>query len=539
MNGSGWQKLQSELREFVEEWDSLSTLSFDEYINYINRKYISRKQTQGEWVIFSSFTNHELCHWMFWNAMNGGSELYIQIPIPEDDDLSHIYSEDDGTIVLPCSLLTRQMLDYDAMMFQAMSDEQNDWEYKRAAQQHYRPYLFGYVMEVDRESYEILKRLQRDIMEREERPLTEENDPSPYLWMRCTFADAPGSKTVKLSGYVVQSASRARKIKKDLFILENEKTPAKLKKKILDSYTISEKRHVTDKIFIDQIKKNLDSVPVDAVEVYKVGNGNCVFAHMNGSDAGFFYDIGFNYRHLPKMIAPGVTYSYWKTIDAVIKNKPSFFILSHWDMDHIAGCYAARKDFLGKDWFAPNCDDACTNAIRLAKYLDLVGHLYLVSRSSARQIGADIEIAAPSGKRIATYRLYMGGKAPCDTSKRNCEGIVIEYTNEIQGKTLLMMGDVNYASFNLARDAAGLPLFADMQIDCLIAPHHGSQHTAYEQITDHDRIVKKGEMAAICCDDKSKDRPNPDHRDELKKRFDVCTTEHPPVSTDVSITIHI
>ena len=91
-----------------------------------------------------------------------------------------------------------------------------------------------------------------------------------------------------------------------------------------------------------------------------------------------------------------------------------------------------------------------------------------------------------------------------------------------------MMGDVNYASFNKARSTNKDTLFAYTQIDYLIAPHHGSEHTAFEQITDYGRIVNKGTMAIICCTNECADnRPNDNHRKELEKRFDdnVYTTE--------------
>ena len=40
-------------------------------------------------------------------------------------------------------------------------------------------------------------------------------------------------------------------------------------------------------------------------------------------------------------------------------------------MDHVAGSYAAKKGFLDKKWFAPDCKDAGTNIMRLAKYLEI------------------------------------------------------------------------------------------------------------------------------------------------------------------------
>lgn len=132
------------------------------------------------------------------------------------------------------------------------------------------------------------------------------------------------------------------------------------------------------------------------------------------------------------------------------------------------------------------------------------------------------------------YKVFMGKKASCDRSQPNCEGLVIKY--EDTDHVVLMMGDVNYASYNKAvtnynktinATGAQEPLFADAKIDYLIVPHHGSQHTAYDLITDNKVIKTKAEKAIICCTDCSKEnRPNTEHKKKLDDRFlHVETTE--------------
>ena len=224
----------------------------------------------------------------------------------------------------------------------------------------------------------------------------------------------------------------------------------------------------------------------------------------------------------------------------IIKNTPSFFILSHWHTDHFVGIYSAKKDYFDKDWFAPDCYDACVGAKRLAKYLDLKKHLFLakryskdktISKESCRLIGKPINIKGAKTNILATYKLYMGGKANCDGSFPNCEGIVIEYTKYINSGNIvvLMMGDVNYSSFNEARKNNNDPQIADSQIEYLIAPHHGSEHTDYgELVAQNSNSVKKGELAIICCANNSKHRPNAEHRKKLEERFEVITTEEIP-----------
>lgn len=503
------------------------------------------RKNWGELADFHRLTNHEICHEMFWNAFRNRSKMYIQIKDlrSDEDAFFHKSSELVGTnqikgdaenevITLQCSLLTLQMLDYDIIMFRAMNDPEDE-EYREEARRFYRPYLFSYVAEINRETYDKLRELQNNI---KGSSLNKVNEQNPYLWLACTFNPPIGTSVIDLDGYAVQSASSINKRRTELYIIENEATPIATINSILYAYTLSNFCLIDDNSFINAIREKLDSSRLSTIDVYKLGNGNCVYAQGMNSNVSFFYDIGFNYRHRPKKIAPGVTYSYIDTMKEIYAKTPSVLILSHWDMDHIAGSAAASKAIFDKDWFAPDCYDACIDAQRLAKYLDLKEHLFLANRRPGtgslpgRLIGQiDVLNSHISSTILATYRFYMGKKAPCDSSHRNCEGIVIEYTDRITETVVLMMGDVNYASFNAARTASMDPLFANTQIEYLIAPHHGSEHTDYKQITASGTIIKKGIQAIICCTNNEKaNRPCKGHRDELEKRFDVITTEEAP-----------
>ena len=541
--------------EFIYMYDYMEFEDFfpsaESRIQFMDECWERNQYKYGEsWeelVNSSQLTNHEICHEMFWNAFRGRSKMYIQIQDLRFDDGGGFYKPDkivdenrikregeNETITLQCSLLTLQMLDYDIMMFRAMNDTADE-EYSSAAQQHYRPYFFSYVVEITQEKYDKLKELQKNLLGVERTLLNEEDEPSPYVWLACTFNPEIDVSYVDFEGYVVQSASSINKIRADIHIIEDEKTPIGVINSILDGYTLNNSCLKDDDCFIRLIKKELRHNPLSTIDVYKIGNGNCVFAQETDSDVSFFYDIGFNYRHRPQKIVPGASYSYIDTMKEIYAKNPSFFILSHWDMDHIAGVAAARKDFFDKNWFAPDCYDACTDAKRLAIYLDLKRHLFLAERRPkkgtrpGRLIGQiNIKSATVPFQTLAVYKLYMGKKDKCDSSYPNCEGIVIEYMDTTNKKKVLMKGDVNYASFNKARSTNKDTLFAYTQIDYLIAPHHGSEHTAFEQITDYGRIVNKGTMAIICCTNECADnRPNDNHRKELEKRFDdnVYTTE--------------
>lgn len=530
----------------------LSEFDYEDYFyykDYFYHKTFGRFKSNKEFFLFleeigkhyldrliktQNFTNHEICHKMFKKAFRGKSRMFIQMqdlskysPFKENDRDSLNNSEE--VVTLYCSLLTLEMLFYDGLMFNAMRDTEDE-DYKNAAIKHYRPYLFGFVAEINRNKYEEIKKLQKKLNEVEKVRLNTKGSENPYIWMECKL-NTYIPDNINISGYILQSASNIEKIRADVTIIESYDTPwfyNKLIKDILDTYDISSSCHIDDDKFIQMIKDNIGNKMVKFIDVYKTGNSNCIF--VNNDNGGFFYDIGFNCKHKSDELSSGKSYNYTSTMKEIIKNTPSFFILSHWHTDHFVGIYSAKKDYFDKDWFAPDCYDACVGAKRLAKYLDLKNRLFLVSRSKGRLIGNQIDITDDKNNSLATYKLYMGAKEGCDKSPQNREGIVIEYTSS-GDKVVLMMGDVNYKAFNKARDnnnkEAGI---ADSQIEYLIVPHHGSQHTDYgELVNQNSNSIKRGELAIICCtNEPSKDRPNDAHRKKLEERFEVITTEEIP-----------
>lgn len=530
----------------------LSEFDYEDYFyykDYFYHKTFGRFKSNKEFFLFleeigkhyldrliktQNFTNHEICHKMFKKAFRGKSRMFIQMqdlskysPFKENDRDSLNNSEE--VVTLYCSLLTLEMLFYDGLMFNAMRDTEDE-DYKNAAIKHYRPYLFGFVAEINRNKYEEIKKLQKKLNEVEKVRLNTKGSENPYIWMECKL-NTYIPDNINISGYILQSASNIEKIRADVTIIESYDTPwfyNKLIKDILDTYDISSSCHIDDDKFIQMIKDNIGNKMVKFIDVYKTGNSNCIF--VNNDNGGFFYDIGFNCKHKSDELSSGKSYNYTSTMKEIIKNTPSFFILSHWHTDHFVGIYSAKKDYFDKDWFAPDCYDACVGAKRLAKYLDLKNRLFLVSRSKGRLIGNQIDITDDKNNSLATYKLYMGAKEGCDKSPQNREGIVIEYTSS-GDKVVLMMGDVNYKAFNKARDnnnkEAGI---ADSQIEYLIVPHHGSKHTDYgELVNQNSNSIKRGELAIICCtNEPSKDRPNDAHRKKLEERFEVITTEEIP-----------
>ena len=476
-------------------------------------------------LMFKKLSNHNICHEMFRDALNGRTKMFIQMPDLERHEAAYKYNyrreNNEEGIILQCSLLTLQMIHYDSMMFSAMNSD-NDPAYKEDAKERYHPYFFNFIAEIKQGQYEELKNAQKNLKRNN---LGGEDD--SYLWMECTFI--PVQESISINGYVIQSASPVEKIEKPLYILSGTEISYDDIKLIVDTYEITKDCERDDK-FNQLIKDKIGNRMLSSVNAYRIGNGNCIFMNIGDDGEGFFYDIGFNCKHRPRNLERG-PYNYSDSMRKIIKNKPSFFILSHWDLDHILGISAAGKDYFDVDWFAPDCQDACIDAKRLAKYLDYKNHLFRVERKntskSGRLIGEPIEIMNGENEQVAKFKLYMGEKSGCDSSYPNCEGIVIEYVDFKGGKerVVLMMGDVNYASFDKARENTGEPKIANSQIDYLIVPHHGSQHTDFTSLIK-DEVIHKGKLAVICCTNNVIiNRPNKEHVEELKKRFEVVTTE--------------
>ena len=518
---------------------------FHEYLRYIEK--LGRPEF---------FTHHEVCDKMFENVFQGKSKVFIQMPDLREREFSEYdkYTDNQKSILLQCSLLTLPMLHYDRMMLSAIPNNRDDYGY--------RPYFFSFIAEINRNEFQRLQDIQNQISSN-----NKVKDEDSYFWTECTFVpderfdsnsgysrnnslnnlsyyDTGDSLHFRLNGYVIQSiiqdstldkqvnqnARPVKTIKKPLYILSGTGISLDDIKLIVDTYEIPKACEKDDK-FNWLIKDKIGNRMVSYVDVYRIGNGNCVFVKIEDNDEGFFYDIGFNCKQRLREIEDGRTDNYFQIIQEIVKNKPSFFILSHWDLDHILGISAANEKYFTVDWFAPDCYDACIEAKRLAKYLDVKNHLFRVKRKDSlkngRLIGAPIKIKNSKNQIIGQYKLYMGEKSGCDSSYSNCEGIVIEYTDFKSGeeKVFLMMGDVNYASFDKARVNAGEPKIADSQIDYLIVPHHGSQHTAYKSLIKN-KAIHKGKLAVICCTNDYKiNRPNKDHLKKLKKRFKVVTTE--------------
>lgn len=508
-----------------QNWESWFA-EFDTFLSQENGEAggITRKPENLE--IKTLPNNSELCHSLFRDCYYGDGNAFIQILNME------ALEKEEETITLDCALFSRSLLEYDQMVIQALGD--NDEEYRSLVLEYYRPYIFSFIMEVEPGAYQKLREVYLD-------SVGELENIDNYMYFSCSFNAINGEELV-YPGYVIESASPIRKYETYIKLIENCAISRRAVDKYIQNYNLS--NIVTDAVFINKLEASWSKIRVSKLEAYKIGNGNCIC--VEGEKNCFFYDVGFNYRHRPQLINSGKSYNYQSSMRQIAKRKPEFIILSHWDMDHIAGCAATCRDIFDKKWFAPDCEDAGLNAKRLAKYLDMKDNLIRVSRKNGRCLGT-IEISDEHdvSRTIASYKFYIGEKSSCDRSLPNCQGIAILMKDYEKEETILMLGDVNYESFNRARNNSGDSLIENMTIDYLIAPHHGSERTNYGLLVGNRLTPVNGTTAIVCCtNDVAANRPNADHMANLQARFtkSVLTTEEASASVsgdDYGIVISI
>lgn len=245
--------VSTRLRPFVHSYKFIENnlLTVEDRLAYMEKAWEENERQSEKQYSFPQLTNHEICHEMFWNAFRGRSKMYIQIPnlTLEENLFSDNWkrereyrrkdSENEEVITFSCTLLTLQMLDYDAMIFRAMTDQDDDGddEYRDATIKYYRPYLFDYVLELNQEKYKKLQEIQKW----KYRMSTESSvRDEPYIWMTCTFNSDHHSdmSLIDFEGYVVQSASSIEKIKADLSIIEDDGSSLSVRKDVLANYNL-------------------------------------------------------------------------------------------------------------------------------------------------------------------------------------------------------------------------------------------------------------------------------------------------------------
>lgn len=248
---------------------------------------------------------------------------------------------------------------------------------------------------------------------------------------------------------------------------------------------------------------------LNTIDVYNVGHGNADY--IRGEKHRILYDVGYNYRSFPTH----KNCKYLRAVNAIRYLKPSCVILSHWDLDHIIGCAYAEREIFTCKWIAPNLTSSrdykpSINAVRIAKYLDLLGNLKLIDREQNNKLIATIKCSED-----IEIKLWLGSGND-KVTPRNIEGLVIEILdNDGIYPHVLLTGDVPYNCIGKAFEEP---------IDFLHVPHHCSKM----ELGILKSIKTKGKCAIISTN-RTKKTLNCDkeHYEELKRKFEEvsCTIE--------------
>ena len=449
-----------------------------------------------------------------------------EINISEEDDYHIAYRR-----IAEFSVLTKKMYEYDKeTILSGMLDENSK---DTLICDSYRPYFASMMIEVDDKSEKELKQFgynwQKAIFVSDDEIIrifennksdtdNKKEEKTKYLKGRCL------GHTIE--AVFVFAASPVRRIKGNLIIFPNSDIATLDGKNVNDlvkgDYDIT-KFTITgpsDKIIENEIINAWQNDVPGIVDIYNVGHGNADY--IRGNKHRILYDIGYNYRCIPKEVPD----QFPKACRALRRLKPSIIILSHWDSDHYIGCVYAGEAIFDVKWIAPALTSAVDNkytlnAFRMAAFLKAIGKLILIERTgNDENIG---RITCGSNYKII---LRMGNsKTPetCNITKRNREGLYIEIQKDNEVHTLLS-GDVTYQSMVDK-------LFQDDSLVYMHVPHHCSEMKLDKLKATKWNVNKK---YAIISSNKVKDKSsgklgykeNQDHTIELGNVFKKGNVYH-------------
>lgn len=271
------------------------------------------------------------------------------------DDVIHPLSKDNNQYIR-ITLLTDDIITYDSSVFSNGKKSTN-------LLNEYRPYFVSFVVPIVNDNIDNVDSLGSD-------------------WYTGKFDISNNNlseKTLVLNGILEMSASPINYIEGRLIIFK-ECTICKSKlDEIYKTYKASDFTCASNTNIESEVNCIWECDFPNTIDIYNVGHGNADY--IRGEKHRILYDIGYNYRSFPTR----KNCKYLRAVNAIRYLKPSCVILSHWDLDHIIGCAYAEREIFTCKWIAPNLTSSrdnkpSINAVRIAKYLDLLGNLNLVDR---------------------------------------------------------------------------------------------------------------------------------------------------------------
>ena len=428
--------------------------------------------------------------------------VYLSIrELTEPDD------QNSDTISGHFSVVTPMMAYIDYKLFVDPDGAQNQWWYKE-----YQPYYYEFDFEISKSNADLVK-IWRDLKNKHF------NDGSDWFIGEIIYREEEANQTdshsfcfegvLNYSG----SASWRRRVwiaDKKLNNTDKKDKALQIIKGIYDD--IQDSGAVDLNSFFANIW-NLDDNTIHdyKIEVYNVGQANCIYVRDLSTKIAFFVDIG-----VPNEYSTVLPYDEsnedMKKNSQVRKNikklhslQCDFIILTHWHVDHMKGYLSLSKHGENVTWIAPIITNYVYVSIaRLVKRLLAKQKLIMIDNSYKPKA-----LFSKNG-----FELWKGYEK--QETKLNENSLIVKLPNA------LLPGDSMYRYWpdNLIND------LQNNGCNFLVAPHHGAE------IVQADKgVIKKcfsnnkADEVVFCYGNTSNSRinhPRDVHVDELRQVFQSC-----------------
>lgn len=392
--------------------------------------------------------HHFICEEMF-EQMKQGDEVYVHIDnldiinadSSEDDRYSLKFSNEVGEPVyyLHCSLVSREMLEYDTMMFEYMREHPDEKEII------YKPYFSEFIIPVDKNGRvrgNDIGNLFADGIE--------------DTWYTAKLSsNGPCNEFSYVQGDVLTFASPGKMIHSTLEL-----------KRITDPTEISNIENTYHSIKTcneNDIKDLLSKYASDIkkANVYNVGHANFITLNDSNDKTKIIYDIG-----VPNNSLDQAENNYNEAFITMQSITTKMVIISHWDSDHYLGAYSNKKNIFNVPWVVSECNEGGQIAAkRIANYLDCKKKLFMVKKATRRQKPNTPPPFARYKSGTIDFQLYKGYGTAKPITNINCQGIAVRI--EINCVATLMCGDVPY---NCLSDS----IINNNEYEYVVIPHHAS-----------------------------------------------------------------
>ena len=367
-------------------------------------------------------------------------------------------------ITCQISLVSERLLEYDIALLE-----------KNSAIENVHPYFIELIATMSVEDYKKIKFEYNDI------------NNEGVNWVELSLFKTPCKKYKEskfaYEGHYIYGASPLRRQYVYFVISETKDLKKQVKedlKKIATEYN-NMTRKITDLLHEKEILTSFYNNIINTHKVkgiiHNVGQANCVELHFETAKGNFcvMFDVGISMFE-----GTGGKGSYirenWTALREV---KPQYIVLSHWDIDHIAGIGEIDDDkhtvYSNVKWIAPNIfqlpfSKISISAFRLCAYLLNKGNISLIQSN----IYINNALNYPFNRNVIILRMFTGNGEQGNSTKNNNIGLCMELlyahkdTEKMQG--VLMPGDCEYSKIREM-------IYPKCEYGFLIASHHGSNNS--------------------------------------------------------------